>query len=358
MSILSASMAGPVVVRLRGNPGDMGYEHGALLRPMVDAVFDRYMAAMAASTRVDAARTVELAQAWMAGLPAHVREEMAGMAAGMGRSVEEVAAFLYADIARGGAACSGMVAPGRGGMWVARNCDWRRGTLMRGVSVVVHEVPGRIPCMGMGINGDIDVDTGANAERLWMHVHTMHATDAPGGRRACFSWLFWVREALETCASLADVERLLDATDRDRGVILFVVDGKTNDAAVYECACTSWARIDPAADGTLTATNHCQRLHPTDVERLARARATSTTGRLHRVRELMGRGALERGAPEGMIRVLADPRVEMGREAPLTTIYAAACCPASGELWFAGGPGEVDVPAASRATWRRVKWPW
>ena len=79
----------------------------------------------------------------------------------------------------------------------------------------------------MGIAGDIDVDTGLNAEGLWLHVHTMHAADTSTPGKPCLSWLFWAREALETCATIDDVEPMLGRIDRDRGMILVLVEGRT-----------------------------------------------------------------------------------------------------------------------------------
>jgi len=58
------------------------------------------------------------------------------------------------------------------------------------------------------------------------------------------------------------------------------------------------------------------------------------------------------------MRLLADPGVEMSDPKHLTTIYSSVCCPATGDLWFASGQSESASPAASRAPWRRVAWPW
>src|SRR5690606_34283906 len=150
---------------------------------------------------------------WLGNLPAHFQEEIEGMARGAGIGVLGMAEFLYADIARptGGAdarlaspgeeparmeregragreaepadgpMCSGVWLAATGGAetWVGRNCDWLVPTLLRGTAAVVHAAPGRIPVMAVGIRGDIDVDTGINAERLWLHLHTLLAMDDP-----------------------------------------------------------------------------------------------------------------------------------------------------------------------------------
>ena len=56
--------------------------------------------------------------------------------------------------------------------------------------------------IGVGIRGDIDIDTGMNAEGLWLHLHTLHARDPLPDDRPVISWLFWAREALETCSTI------------------------------------------------------------------------------------------------------------------------------------------------------------
>ena len=114
---------------------------------------------------------------------------------------------------------------GDGKCWIGRNCDWLTPTLTRGVSAVVHEIPNRIPIMAVGIRGDIDLDTGLNAEGLWIHLHTLHATDPMPTGMPYISWLFWAREALETCASLDDLERFIETTARDRGVMVIASEG-------------------------------------------------------------------------------------------------------------------------------------
>ena len=54
---------------------------------------------------------------------------------------------------------------------------------MRGCAAVVHETPHRIPVMAVGIRGDIDIDTGLNAEGQRLHLHTLHAKDDPPAAR-------------------------------------------------------------------------------------------------------------------------------------------------------------------------------
>ncbi|MEO1512134.1 MAG: hypothetical protein AAFU70_08680, partial [Planctomycetota bacterium] len=258
--------------RVPGPAGESGLAHGRALPELFETAFhEAYIAAMMATNRVERSDMTLQASRWLEGLPANFQEEIDGMAVGAGVPVTQAAEFLYADIARatrsaavdasvvasspivddelaagapGGPAdgpgagpmCSAVMARPSGGAnpWVARNCDWLYATLMRGTAAVVHETPNRIPTLAVGIRGDIDIDTGINAERLWLHLHTLLAVDDPPRDRTIISWLFWAREALELCASLDDLERFIERTGRDRGVIAVAVDGKTGEGAVFE----------------------------------------------------------------------------------------------------------------------------
>ncbi|TVQ50430.1 MAG: hypothetical protein EA377_14325, partial [Phycisphaerales bacterium] len=293
---------------LKGSPGEIGFTHGRLVRHLFNELRQPYLDAVQRVNRYDEGGLTERALDWVADLPVHVQEEIDGMAVGAEVPVGHVADVLFADIATSetnpaaAPMCSGVMLPVDRRPWIARNCDWLIATLMRGTSVVVHDLPGRIPCLGMGINGDIDVDTGMNAERLWLHVHTLPAMDRARSDRPIISWLFWVREALETCATLEEIEAMLERVDRDRGMLLFAAEGRTGRSALYECARSTFRRID-SPDGVTIATNHCAHQHP-DAQRLERSRPGSTLRRYGRLRELMADRRPERG-PEDLIRMLA-----------------------------------------------------
>jgi hypothetical protein len=396
------------ILRLPGPLDEAGFVYGKACRELLTERLTPYLADMGRINRVGPDELRAQALRWAARLPERYQEQMSAMADGARVGFGAVASFLYADIAAPGVAaaagpaaaerltltqadaeicsavhagpatdhvpaaempeagpaegeaggeagCSGLIFNGSFATgpdaWVARNCDWYLATLRRGTAAVIHHAPHRIPSMAVGLMGDIDADTGINAERLWLHMHTLRATDEPRAGVSCISWLFWMREALETCASLDDVERFIDRTDRDRGVMLLAVDGKRNRSAVYECARGAWRRLDPspAEDaGHLIATNHHRHKHPPEDQPRA-GRPGSTVSRFTRLRRILRRHPPEH-LPDDLVDVLADPEVEM-RDAPeLRTIYSAVAHPAAGAVWFASG----DAPAASRGVWRRL----
>ena len=382
-----------------GPPGESGCAHGRLVADLLEPGFrTRYLELLAPINRYELGDLRAQAERWVEGLPANFQEEIDGMARGAGVAPIEAGEFLYADIARptrdadrrafsairdveplpgehelptpgsAGPMCSAVVTRANGGAseaitggqrtWVARNCDWLRATLTRGTSCVVHATPGRIPVMAVGIRGDIDVDTGMNAERVWLHLHTLLSKDDPPRDRTCISWLFWAREALEVCASLDELERFIESTGRDRGVIAVAVDGKTGEGAVFECGKASHTRVDfdpGGPSGALFATNHTL-AKPIDEAREAKARAGSTVGRFCTMRRLLADDPPEHG-PDDLIDVLAEDGVEMRTPEHLRTIYSAVCDPSSEAVWFAAGEPE-GTPAASSRAWRRVRWAW
>lgn len=367
---------------LPGTPADAGFTHGRALAHFFEPpFFDAYIASLCAINRVEHDDMFDQAERWLSNLPDHFHVEIEAMASGAHTRTHRVATFLYADIARptdprapdaahqnpaaapasrpqhthfGGPMCSAVTLDLHARPWVARNCDWLTATLVRGTAAVVHESPGRIPVMALGIRGDIDIDTGVNAERLWLHLHTMYAPGEPRGDRTQISWLFWAREALETCATLDELDRFIASTQRDRGVIVVAADAKSGERALFECSRVDHRRID-SGDAPLIATNHPQHKHPTS-ERAAKSRPGATLARYCALRDLIAKTPPEHG-PDDLIDLLADPGVEMRTPTHLRTIYSAVADPDRGDIWFAAG--SVDgSPAASTGGWLKVPWPW
>ncbi len=356
------------VDRVPGDPSESGFAHGRLIGDLLEPAFvSRYLDVLGEAIGFGRGALREQAVGWFERLPAHFQEEITAMGQGAGCGRWPVLQLLFADIARAsssvdarsvvaGPMCSSIVGRlGGGSHWVARNCDWLTPTLLRGTSAVVHAVPHRIPVMAVGIRGDIDVDTGCNAEGLWLHLHTLFSRDAPDPERPCISWLFWAREALETCASLDELETFIAGTCRDRGVFAIASEGRTGQSAVFECSCASYVRHDVDGGLPMCVTNHT--LNRADDGR-PRPMA-SASGTISRRRALLGEVQSrppERG-PDDLMAQLAAEGVEMRTPRWLRTIYSAVVDPASQRIWFASGTAS-GVPAASRGRWACVRPPW
>ncbi|MEM7630198.1 MAG: C45 family peptidase [Planctomycetota bacterium] len=391
----------PVEV-LQGPPGDQGLAHGRALRDqsvLTPAFVARYLGACAPLTRTEPGDLINQATRWIAELPPHIPDEIDGMARGARMPFDDVLAFLYADIAKPsrtpgaapgddartlnpaatgdehdliarprsttppppGPMCSAVVHhDAHASPWIARNCDWLTATLARGTSAVVHRLPGRHPTLGVGIRGDIDVDTGLNAAGLWLHLHTLYAIDPIPADRPRISWLFWAREALETCATIDELEAFIDATARDRGVL--VVAATPSKGAVFECGRATCTRHDAEPGRPLTATNHSPAKHIDD-DRRSRARPGGSIARACRLRDALASHAPEH-LPDDLAELLADPEIEMDRRpgsrlhaatgpSPISTIYSAVASPRDRAVWFAQGSAD-GAPAPSTGHWHQL----
>ncbi|MHC5003175.1 MAG: C45 family peptidase, partial [Planctomycetota bacterium] len=186
-----------------------------------------------------------------------------------------------------------------------------------------------------------------NQERLWLNMNGFFAKDQPQHHLPVIPYPLVIREALETCRSIGEVEDLLRASSRDEGMAIYAVDGKTGEATVIECGFGTFLRRDPVGSKTVVS---CSRdLSIREEARLPSAPifGSNTRERIARLRELLAVPMTD--PPSDLIRVMAAS----GVEAP-DTLYSNVACPETGEVWFgSGGP-----PAASAGRWCRVGWPW
>lgn len=354
-----------------GGPEESGFAHGRTLRDLLEPAFrERYITEIGRVIAYEREDLRSQAARWLDELPEHFQLEIDAMAAGGGLAAIKVAEFLFADIAKStegaerntpiGPMCSALLSGcARGSLWIARNCDWLRPTLLRGVSAVVHEAPNRIPMMSMGIRGDIDADTGINAEGLWLHIHTMHARDRVVEGEPVHSWLFWGREALETCATIDELEAFARRMQRDQGLMAIVGHGPTNAGCVFECTRTTTRRHDIDPRDPRCVTNHpLSKPLPSYAGHAAQGtqRSSGTISRLRAMRQHI-EDTPPRRFPDDLKQLLASEGVEMRTPEWIRTIYAAVVNPQTQTVWFASGD-HGGAPAASTGAWSRVRPPW
>lgn len=368
-------------ITLPGDIEDAGYAYGKMCRELLHGPrLAWYLDEMMRLNKTTPAHLERCAERWCGVLPARYQAQIEAMAAGAVVRPATLKQWLYADIAaaepaqgvtaespaaligEAGPMCTGLVVwDDAGRPWLGRNCDWYTATVSRGTCAVRHSTPGRIPCMCVGLMGDIDADTGINAAGLWLHMHTWMVRDEPRAGTSCISWLFWMREALETCTTLGEVEAFIAQTSRDRGVFLVAVEGRTGEAAIFECSRSSYRRVEPQATASgprLVVTNHCrEKCEQIAIEEEREGprvrRHGSTVTRHARVMEILDHASPEHH-PDDVQEILADEWVEMREtcmSASLRTIYSAVCDAGRGDVWFASGA----VPAASAGLWRRVR---
>jgi hypothetical protein len=337
--------------RLSGTPYEIGHVMGQTLGAKLDANIERYVRERVPhNTELDVDRWRSGALPWLRSLPARFQEEFEGLAAGARLPLQRLAEWAYLEIFLGNS-CSGAIIRLGQSIWVARNND----TFAPGMwgYVTMRQVTGRIPTISFGMEGDVFTPTGINQARLWLHYNYLPAWDAPDATAPHLPGYALMVEALETCRTLQDVEALLRRIQRDDGMLLFAVDGKTNTAALYECTCTDVhkRKLDRR---WLVGTNH-YRFHP-EAPPLDAPSSQSTVRRCKRLNTLV-KGYLsdeeEKPPVDALIQMLADDGVEV-RKGEIVTAYANVACPATREIWYTFG----GYPAASQGNWQRLAWPW
>jgi hypothetical protein len=336
------------VRRYAGTPREMGLAAGRDLGARLEQTYKHYVASLAGDTDLVKLRAGALP--WLRGLPERFQEEFEGLAEGAGLPLQDLVEWCYIEECEK-KECSGAVALFDGRAWVARNNDtyvpelWGYAT--------VRETTGRIPTLAFTMEGDVFTPTGVNRERLWLHYNFLSVWDAPRPGRPHMPCYVFLTEALELCRTIADVEARLNEIDRDGGMLLFAVDGKTQEAALFDCLCAQHYRRD-LADGWIVGTNHyctCEDRTLGDDEG-----SISTLRRFKRMEGLIGplaAGPAPRDIPAALRGILADDIIER-RDKKLVTAYSNVACPATGELWYTFG----GYPAASRGDWQQLPWPW
>lgn len=391
---------------LEGSPGDQGAAHGARLLDegvLTHEAVDRYLQQVGKTTRTNPKHLANQAAHWLEHqLTDRFAQEIEGLGRGSGLGTQRAAVWLFADIARasptsssgeGDAATDSIVGPlcssvmlratarpdAAEGVWIGRNCDWLTAILSRGTAAVLHRNghrshQGRHDVLALGIRGDIDVDTGVNSAGLWLHLHTIWAKDEPPrDGRPVLSWLFWAREALETCATLDELDAFIAGTGRDRGVIAIAAEANTGRGAMFECGRGSHTRHayrpeqhEPHRRG-MHATNHPIG-RTFDADRRSKSKPGGAVARSCRLRELLDEATPEH-LPSDLMELLGDDAVEMDRRpdslltkaagpSPVSTIYSTLWTGGVGarhpfgRVWFAAGG--TDGRSAASGMWSEL----
>ena len=231
-----------------------------------------------------------------------------------------------------------------GATWVARNNDiWAPDTWGY---ATIRDHADRIPTLSFGMPGETFTATGINRDRLWLHYHFLPGETAADPPEEAWFEFQWMTEALEMCKSLAEVEAWLHRQPRRGSMLLFAVDGRIGDRAVFECSPTSHCRW-PDTGSAILGTNHSILGGPEGTPESHRRRAALE----HGVQELAA--SVNSDPAMGLRDLLADPTVEQHRVG-YGTVYSNVACPALGCLWATLG----GFPAASCGDWRQIPWPW
>jgi len=255
--------------RYAGTPREIGQAAGLALGRRLETTIARYVRERPqrpGALDFDALRRGALP--WLRTLPTRFQEELEGLADGADLPVQRVAEWSYLDSCVDDG-CSGFVGRLNGRAWVARNNDM----FVPGIwgYATIRDVTGRIPTLCFGLEGDVFTATGINRDRLWLHHQALPTLDRPRpGRPHLPGWVL-LTDMLETCSTIGEVETRLDEVDRDEGMILFAVDGKSDEFAILECTSSGHARRAESAPW-LVATNHASAAVPSVGDENSRSR--------------------------------------------------------------------------------------
>ena len=333
----------------KGSPFEIGFAAGRKLGSRLEQVIDLYIANQEDSKDMQKLRMGALP--WLRSLPKRFQDEFEGLAEGANIPLHRLAELAYieeCDLKQ----CSGAVYLSNNQAWVARNNDFYMPELWG--YAAIREVDGRIPTINFSMEGEVFTPTGINRERLWLHYNFLPVWDKPSPNKPHVPAYVFLTEALELCHSIADVEMLLNDIDRDGGMLLFAVDGKTNEFALFDCMCSKHYRREPS-DGWIVGTNHyiaCEDLTLSEADK----KPLGTLNRYEQMENFMQALSTSQTPPNfpaDLIRILADDMIER-RGKQVITVYSNVACPSTGEIWFTFG----GYPAASKGNWQRLAWPW
>ncbi len=341
------------VQHVKGTAREVGFAMGRLLGERLEQNIARYIRESGEADSkfsIDWEKLEHGALEWLATLPQRFQDEFAGMAEGAGLSLERVAQWSFVEqcmLPR----CSSSVSVVDGHAWVARNNDSIAPGMWGYVSI--REVAGRIPTITLSCEGDIFAPSGINQERLWLHYNALPVVDVLNEGEPHIPPFVFMLDALESCRSLADVESMLQRIQRTDGMLLFAVDGKTDEFAIFECGHKKYYRRDPTGPW-IAGTNHycmCEDPDPPSEDQ-----PLNTFSRMKRMETLLSSLYSQPepiNIPADLIRILGDDEIERRYQA-FATVYAAVACPHTGEIWYTFG----GYPAASQGNWQRLEGPW
>ena len=337
------------IQHFKGTPYEIGLAIGRTLSDRLEQTITHYINGMADASDMEKLHAGAIP--WLRSLPKRFQEEYEGMAAGANVPLERLVEWSYIEECEK-KGCSGAICIFNDHAWVARNNDayvpelWGYAT--------VREVDGRIPAIHFAMEGDVFTPTGINQEKLWLHYNFLPVWDEPAPNKLHVPPYVFLTEALELCHTISDVETLLDETDRDGGMLLFAVDGKNNEFALFDCMCSKYSRWE-SSNGWIVGTNHyCTfedlTLSDADKEPLG---TLSRFSRMENLMQTLSASQTPPNLPADLIRILADDGIER-RDKPVITVYSNVACPSTGEIWYTFG----GYPAASQGDWQRLEWPW
>jgi hypothetical protein len=334
------------IYHFKGTPKEIGTSMGQALGKRLEQNISLYLAKRPPlEGTLDMFKLRSEALPWMRRLPERFQAELEGMAVGANLPLQRLAEWAYLDECIQ-EECSGFICSLNGKVWVGRNNDFYVPELWG--YMTIREVERRIPTVSFGMQGDVFTPTGINHEKLWLHYNYLPMFDTPGSDRPRLPCYVLLTEMLETCSRIEDVETLLRRFDRNSGMMLFVVDGKTDEYAIFECSCRQYFKRIPAGNW-LVGTNHYITCQVGENNRRSEFVYSHLEELLHALYLRQDNVSI----PADLIAILADGKVE-AHEENYGTVNANIACPGIMQVWHTFG----GFPAASQGNWQQIAWPW
>ncbi|MHC4392537.1 MAG: C45 family autoproteolytic acyltransferase/hydrolase, partial [Planctomycetota bacterium] len=224
---------GQLVLYVKGTPYEMGFQHGKLLRELVRKNTQAILDNKSELGRATEYRAYKLMRGLMhmrlrKHVPARMKEEMRGLAAGSGLSYDDVeASNLFPEAFH----CSGMALFGKatqdGSLYHVRILDYMTMAGLQDMSVIViHEPEGFNKWVNVGFAGFVGSVTGMNDKQI---------TIGEMGGKGLFYWngmpmSFLLRDALERASTLEEAVDIFRTTKRTCEYYYVISDGKSLDA--------------------------------------------------------------------------------------------------------------------------------
>ena len=280
-------------------------------------------------------------------LPLHFQKELEGISRGAHCTLQKIAEWVFCDRFIKDC-CSSFITLIDGIPWIGRNndylfpCQWGH--------VIIRNITNKIPTMLFGLEGDVFSGTGVNKEKLWLHYNWLPSWGKKNTTISDLPPYVLLREALETCSSIADVKSMLSKENYDRCFVLFSVDGKTNDFSVFECSNFDFKEKELISN-SVAATNHYCVLEPP--KSVNYAPSTNSINRLSHMEKLLSEIKFQ-SLPEDIIKILSNPKIEQHNNNYSGTVYSNVACPSKNIIWYAFN----GFPASSNSNWQKIGWPW
>ena len=242
------------LLRLSGTPREMGFQHGAALKPQIRFLYHEYYEAMIKRV-VGEADLRKWAKETEPFIPEAYREEMRGLAEGCGLTYEEILVVNTMVDRFQTVMCSTVVASGDatkdGEVYFGRNLDFPgRNVLQKMTVVIVWSPEGGTPLAAVTWPGMLGVLSGMNAEGVAGATMLIHKGRA---RRPGLPYLLMYRQALSAARAKDDVYASISKAKRTTSNNFMVVDA-TGASEVIEYDPEVIVRR-PAAHGCVCSTN-------------------------------------------------------------------------------------------------------